>query len=142
MLVKFLSSFYIPPCVGKALMFMEFTFLENSLIRDIFTHGPPHSKLTPCFWHHTLGRRKLLIPPASIIWKICFPQQQKGAEETMICMIKIKSENMKIFGTLGFLFFVWFAIFSNVMDLQFCKLCLSYSIVLISVRKYEDNLKR
>ena len=26
---------------------MEFTFLENALIRGIFTHVPPHSKLTP-----------------------------------------------------------------------------------------------
>ena len=26
---------------------MEFTFLENALIRGIFTHAPPHSKLTP-----------------------------------------------------------------------------------------------
>ena len=28
---------------------MEFTFLENALIRVIFTHGPPHSKLAPRF---------------------------------------------------------------------------------------------
>ena len=26
---------------------MEFTFLENALIRDIFTHSPRHAKLTP-----------------------------------------------------------------------------------------------
>ena len=28
---------------------MEFTFLENALIRDIFTHALPHSKLAPKF---------------------------------------------------------------------------------------------
>ena len=28
---------------------MEFTFLENALIRGIFTHAPPHSKLAPKF---------------------------------------------------------------------------------------------
>ena len=71
--------------------------LENALIRGIFTHAPPHSKLAPpnsC--HHALGRRKLLIPPGSILSQTCFPQQQKGVEETMICFIKIQSENMKM----------------------------------------------
>ena len=43
-----------------------------------------------------LDRRKLLILTGSIFWKICFPQQQKGVEETMICFIKIWSENMKM----------------------------------------------
>ena len=27
---------------------------------------------------------------------VCFPQQQKGGEETMICFIKLQSENMKM----------------------------------------------
>ena len=55
----------------------------------ILTHAPHHSKLAPTSCHHTLGRRKLLIPPGSIFSKICFPQQEKGVEETMICFIKI-----------------------------------------------------
>ena len=41
---------------------------------------------------HALGRRKLLIPPGSILLKICFPQQQKGVEENIICFIKIQLE--------------------------------------------------
>ena len=45
---------------------------------------------------HPLGRRTLLNLPGSILSRICFPQQQKGVEETMICFIKIQSENMKI----------------------------------------------
>ena len=44
---------------------------------------------------YALGRRKLLIPPGSILSKICFPQQHKRVEETMICFINIQSENMK-----------------------------------------------
>ena len=43
MLVEFsLSLLY-----SKFFRFMEFTFLENGLIRGIFTHASPHSKLVP-----------------------------------------------------------------------------------------------
>ena len=51
------------------------------------------------FWssyHLTLGRVKSLIPLGSIFLKICFSQQRKGVEETMICFTKIQSENMKV----------------------------------------------
>ena len=44
-LLNIFSNFYIPPCVGEVFIFMEFTFLENALIRDIFTHAHLHSKL-------------------------------------------------------------------------------------------------
>ena len=81
---------------GKIFKFVELTFLENALIRCIFTHALPHSKNPPSSCLHALGRRKLLIPLGSILSKICFPQQQKGVEETMICFIKIQSENMKM----------------------------------------------
>ena len=68
---------------------MEFTFLENALILVIFTHTLSTQNLPPSSCHHTLDRRKLLIPPDSILSKICFSQQQKGIKETMICFIKI-----------------------------------------------------
>ena len=48
--------------------------------------------LPPGSCHHALGRKKLLIPPGSILSKICFPQQQKGVEENMICFIKISQK--------------------------------------------------
>ena len=76
--------------------FMEFTFLENALIPGSFAYAPSHSKLAPKFLSSALHRRKLLIPLGSIHSKICYPQQQKGVEETMICLIKIQSENMKL----------------------------------------------
>ena len=44
-LLDFLSNFFIPPCVGKMFKFMEFTLLENELIRGIFIHATPHSKV-------------------------------------------------------------------------------------------------
>ena len=53
-------------------------------------NSPPNS----C--QRTLGKRKLLILPGSIRLKICFPQQQKGMEGTMICFIKSQSENIKM----------------------------------------------
>ena len=83
-LLNFLSKIYIPPCLGKSFKLIELIFLENALIRGISTHAPPHSRLTPISCHHALGRRKLLIPPGSILPKIYFPQQQKGVEKTMI----------------------------------------------------------
>ena len=74
--------------------------MENVLIQGIFTHAPPHSKIAPppspgsC--HHTLDRSELLIPLCNTLSKICFPQQQKGAEEAVMYFIKNQSENMKM----------------------------------------------
>ena len=69
-----------PPCVGKIFQFMVFT-LENTLNLCIFIHAPvPHSKLQVQFFEN-------LFPPRA---------KNKGVEETMICFIKIQSENMKM----------------------------------------------
>ena len=65
----------------------------------------PTQKSPPSCCHHALSRRKLLIPPGSILWKTCFPQQQKGVEETMICFTKIQSENMKMTWNIRFFIF-------------------------------------
>ena len=64
--------------------------------RHLYSCPCPTQNLPPSSCHHTLGRRKLLIPPSSILSKIYFPQQEKGVEETMICFIKIQSANMKM----------------------------------------------
>ena len=79
----------------------------------------------PSSCYHVLGRRKLLIPPGSILSKICFPQQQKGVEETMISSIKIQSENMKMAWNIRF--FIFFMICNFIK----CDGFLSYSMVLI-----------
>ena len=71
-LLFFLSN-YSTMC-GKYVKFMEFAFLENRLIWNIFNHTPPHSILVPIFSSSGLGSRKLLILPSSILSKICFPQ--------------------------------------------------------------------
>ena len=74
-----------------------------------------HSCLTrpPLPWlvrscHNALCIRKLLIPPGRILSKICLPQQQKEVEKSIICFIKIQSENMKM--TWGISFFIFWMI--------------------------------
>ena len=58
---------------------MVFTILENALDIDISTHAPiPHSKLQAKYFENL------------------FPSQQKRVDKTMICFIKIQSENMKM----------------------------------------------
>ena len=58
---------------------MVFTILENALNIDISTHAPiPHSKLQAEYFENL------------------FPSQQKRVDKTMICFIKIQSENMKM----------------------------------------------
>ena len=66
--------------VWKKDQFIVFT-LENELNLCIFTHVPlPHSKLQVQFFENP-------FPPKA---------KNKGAEEAMICFIKIQSENMKM----------------------------------------------
>ena len=43
--------------------FMGFTFLENALIRGIFTHVSPHSKLIPKFLSSHTGQKKITYSP-------------------------------------------------------------------------------
>ena len=77
---------------GKNFKFMKLIFLENAMqMKYLPTQNSP-----PSSCNHTLGSMKLYTPPGSILSKICFPQQQKGVEEAMICFIKIQSENLKV----------------------------------------------
>ena len=68
-----------------------------------FYSCPSSLKASSC--HHALDRRKLLIPSV----KNLFPQQQKRVEETMICFIKIQSENIKMNWNIRFFIFcmIW-----------------------------------
>ena len=72
---------------------MVFIFLETPLNIGIFTYASLFTQnLPPSSYHHTLDRGKLLTPPGSIFSKICFRQQKKWVEETMICIIKINQK--------------------------------------------------
>ena len=65
-------------------------FLSNFYVPRYSCPSPLKTRL-PSSCNHALGKRKLLIPPGSILSKICFPQHQKRVEETLICFIKIQS---------------------------------------------------
>ena len=73
MLVEFLSNFYMSPCVGKMFTFMEFTFLENALIRGIFTHAPPHSKLASNLLSSRLRQKEITHCPRQQSYENLFP---------------------------------------------------------------------
>ena len=73
---------------------MVFTFLENALNLSIFTHAPvPYSKLQVEFFEFFES-----VSPKT-----------KGVEETMICFVKIQSENMTV---------TW-----NISLFTFCMIC-------------------
>ena len=78
------SQTFIIHHIEKVFVFTEFAFLEN-----FYSCLSPLKTCRQVFIHHALGKRKLLIPPGSILSKISFPQQQKGMDKTMICFIKI-----------------------------------------------------
>ena len=62
-LLSFLSYYCIPPWVGKTIKLLEFTFLENALIRDIFTHAPPNAKLAPKFLSSCSRQKEITHSP-------------------------------------------------------------------------------
>ena len=70
MLEEFSLKLVYSTMVGKSFKSMVFTFIENALNLDIFTHTyfPFHSKLSLSSYHHTLSRGKLLILPCSIFY--------------------------------------------------------------------------
>ena len=77
---------------------MVFKFLGNSLNPCIFTHFPSPMKTLHQIFITTLSqsRNKILFSPRQCFFKNLFPKQQKGVQETIICFIKIQSENMKM----------------------------------------------
>ena len=96
MLVEFSLKLLYSTMCGKIFQIYGVHISRKCIIRGIFTHALSHSILAPSSCHHVLGKKKLLIPPGSILSKICFPQQQKGVEQTMIWSIKNQSENIKM----------------------------------------------
>ena len=83
----------------------------------------PNSKLALKFLSSSPRQQEITRYPSSILSRICFLHQQKGVEKTMICLIRISSENMKMTWNIIFFIYCMFCKFfkSNVMALQFCK---------------------
>ena len=59
--------------MGKIFKFMQFTFLENALIRGIFTHALPHSKLTPKFLSSRPRQKEITHSPRQHSFENLFP---------------------------------------------------------------------
>ena len=96
----------------KIFKFMVFAFLENALNLWILLMPPFPTQNS---------RQKLL--------KICFPQQQKGVERTLICFVKIQSWNVKMAWNIRLCIFCMICNFSKCNDFTVCKNYLSYSVV-------------
>ena len=98
MFVVCFSNLCIPPCVGKTFKIYCVRIPRKCIeSRHFYSYPLP-----------TQNSRQNFL-------KICFPQQKKGMEKTTLCFIKIQSENMKMFGASGYLYFVQLAIFSKCM---------------------------
>ena len=69
-----------------------------------FSHAPLRSKLVPMFLSSRSRQKKFTHSPRPHSFENLFPPTGR-----------------RWLGTLGFLYFLWFAIFSTVMALQFCK---------------------
>ena len=98
---------------------MEFTFLENALIHGIFTHAPPHSKLVPklLLWHPK--QKEIADSLRQHSFENLFPPiAERGGGNYDLLYQHLVRKNEDEPGTLGFLYFVSFAIFQT---LQFCK---------------------
>ena len=68
-----LVEFFIIPCVGKRFKSMEFTILENALIRGIFTHAPLHSKLATNFVSSHPRKKEITHFPRQHSFENLFP---------------------------------------------------------------------
>ena len=58
---------------GKIFKFMEFSFLENALIRGIFTHAPLHSKLASNFLSSRSRQKEITHSPRQHSFENLFP---------------------------------------------------------------------
>ena len=110
-------NLYVPPCAVKIFNFMLFTFLEDALNQSIFTYASvPQLKIRVEFFENL------------------FPPRQKGWRKLWFALLKFNQKISKWPGKLIYLnyftFFVWFAVFLNVMALQFYEQYLSKSVVL------------
>ena len=111
-LLNFLSKLYIPPCVRKIFKFTEFTFIGNVFIWGIFNHPSLHLKLTPRFLYHALDRRKInSFTQAEFFRKSVCSYCRKRWRKLWFALSNISYKIWTWLGTLGFLYFVWFAVF-------------------------------
>ena len=80
---------------GKNFKCMEFTFLENALIRGIFTQASPHSKRVSKFLPSRLRQKEITHSPRQHSFENLRPPTAERDEGNYDLFYQ-KSENMKI----------------------------------------------
>ena len=115
-LLNFLSNFYIPPCVENIFKFMEFTFVENALIRGIFIHVPPNSKLTSKYLSSRTRQKKITYSSRQYSFENLFPPtaESGGGNYDLLYQNSARKYEVDLDHQV-------FYIFSSVMALQFYK---------------------
>ena len=111
-----LNSFYL----SRMLVEFSLTCIFQHVWEKFFNLWCSHSTKMHWMYHfYSCPSPPLKTPGRS--FENLFPLKTEWVEEAMTFSIKIQSENMKMTWNISYLHFVWFAMFLNVMALQFCK---------------------
>ena len=77
MLLEFFLKILYSTMCGKNVQIYKFTFLENALVRDIFTHASPHSILASKFLLSRPRQTEIIHSPRQHSFENLFPQTAK-----------------------------------------------------------------
>ena len=77
MLLEFSLKILYSTMCGKNVQIYKFTFLENALVRDIFTHASPHSILASKFLLSRPRQTEIIHSPRQHSFENLFPQTAK-----------------------------------------------------------------
>ena len=80
---------------GEHFEFMKLKFLQNALIRGIFTHTPPHSKLTPNFLSSSPRQKDITHSPRQHCFKNLFPGTAERGKENWFYLLKFSQKIWK-----------------------------------------------
>ena len=107
---------------GKNFQVYGIHILENALILCIFTHAAPYSKLAHKFLLSRPKQKEITHSTRKDSFENLFPPgAELGIGDYDFTLSKFSQKIWRWLGILDFLYFVWFALISNVMALQFCK---------------------
>ena len=100
---------------------MEFTFLENAMIRGIFTHAPSDSELASRFLSSRSRQKEITHSPRQHSFQNSFSPTAERSGGKYDLLYQNQSENMKM--ALNIRFFIFFMIcnFFKCDGLTVCK---------------------
>ena len=121
-LVEFSLKLLYSIMCGKNFQVYGIHILENALILCIFTHAAPYSKLAHKFLLSRPKQKEITHSTRKDSFENLFPPRAElGIGGYDFPLSKFSQKIWRWLGILDFLYFVWFALISNVMALQFCK---------------------